>query len=273
MRTRKGAELRLPRPFLLQGVYQSLIHKDVDDLDTLVRRADEDRWLASRFAPPDVRRRLVATYALNHELARVSDVVKTPAAGDIRLAWWRDALAALAVGGNAPAHPVLDALGVSGAAVTPALIDAILGARGLEFEPQPFATAPARDAYIDATAGSVLRLAVTACGADASGDDALIRRAALAWGYTGLLRAEASWVARGWRVLVGEETRAELIERARAAIADVRALPKPQAEIFPALGYVALAPLYLRALERAAPAPALFMRQARLVFAAATGRL
>jgi hypothetical protein len=40
----------------------------VDDLDTLVRRVEEDRWLAARFAPPLVRERLIAIYAVNYEI-------------------------------------------------------------------------------------------------------------------------------------------------------------------------------------------------------------
>ena len=62
-------------------------------LDDLVRRVDEDRWLASRFAPADVRARLIALYAVNYEIARTAEVVREPGVGDIRLAWWRDALA------------------------------------------------------------------------------------------------------------------------------------------------------------------------------------
>ena len=55
------------------------------DLDADVRRHDEDRWLASRFAPADVRARLIAIYALNYEIARTAEVVSTPALVEIRL--------------------------------------------------------------------------------------------------------------------------------------------------------------------------------------------
>ncbi|MBK8544168.1 MAG: hypothetical protein IPL62_11845 [Caulobacteraceae bacterium] len=48
----------------------------MDDLDTLVRRVDEDRWLAARFAPPLVRERLIAIYAVNYEIARRRPCVK-----------------------------------------------------------------------------------------------------------------------------------------------------------------------------------------------------
>ena len=35
-----------------------------EPLDDLVRRTDEDRWLSSRFAPPPVRKHLIALYAV-----------------------------------------------------------------------------------------------------------------------------------------------------------------------------------------------------------------
>ncbi|MBC8107455.1 MAG: squalene/phytoene synthase family protein, partial [Anaerolineae bacterium] len=63
-----------------------------NDLGTLVRRVDEDRWLASRFAPAPVRERLIALYAVNYEIARLSETVREAPLGDIRLEWWRSAL-------------------------------------------------------------------------------------------------------------------------------------------------------------------------------------
>ena len=81
----------------------------MDDLSDLVRRADEDRWLASRFAPADARRRLVAIYALNYEIARTADVVTQAALGDIRLAWWREGIAEVFDAKPVRAHPALEA--------------------------------------------------------------------------------------------------------------------------------------------------------------------
>ena len=77
----------------------------MDDLDSqLVRRTDEDRWLASRFAPADVRADLIALYALNYEVARTVEVVSQPTLGDIRLAWWREAIAEIYERPSTPAR-------------------------------------------------------------------------------------------------------------------------------------------------------------------------
>ena len=65
----------------------------MESLDALVRRVDEDRWLAARFAPRLVRERLTALYALNHEIARAAEGASNPTLGEMRLLWWRDAIA------------------------------------------------------------------------------------------------------------------------------------------------------------------------------------
>lgn len=247
-----------------------------EDLDALVHRVDEDRWLASRFAPEEARTGLIAIYALNHEIARAAESVRTPAMGDIRLAWWREALAEIHDGKRPRVHPILHEYALVNHR-TPfplPVIEALLEARGRDLEQTPFATDSERRAYVDATAGNVMRLAVRACGADPGAHDALIRDAALAWGCTGLLRAEQSWSVRGRRVQAAdEETTEALTVCARAAYDAVHAMAKAPAQIFPALGYVAIAPLYLKALERGKRDTPLLLRQGKLVAAVATGRI
>lgn len=61
-------------------------------IDKRLKREDEDRWLSSRYAASDVRKRLVALYAFNLELARVRSVVSEPGLGAIRFQWWRDVM-------------------------------------------------------------------------------------------------------------------------------------------------------------------------------------
>lgn len=248
----------------------------VDDLDQLVRRVDEDRWLASRFAPSDVRARLIALYALNFELAHVAESVNTPAAGDLRLAWWREALSDIHAGQPPRAHPVLSAY-ARAHQTTPfafEIIDAMLDARGKDLDPAPFAGMADLEAYVDASAGGLMRLAVRACGEEEGGFSPLLYSAAQAWGLTGLLRAEGAWRARG-RILLPKDMASldELRIRVTAAYATLRALPRPPASLAPALNYVTLTPLYLRALTRGEVRAPLFQRQLKLVLAAATGRL
>ena len=67
------------------------------EFDARLKRGDENRWLASRYAPGLGRERLVAVYLLNHELQRALGVSE-PMLGKIRLQWWRETLDSIAAG-------------------------------------------------------------------------------------------------------------------------------------------------------------------------------
>lgn len=79
-------------------------------LDDLVRKIDEDRWLSSRYAGPQMRRRLLALYAFNWELARVRLAVSEPGLAAIRFQWWRDAIDEVMEGESVRAHETLQAM-------------------------------------------------------------------------------------------------------------------------------------------------------------------
>lgn len=61
------------------------------EFDARLKRSDEDRWLASRYAPTADRERLAAIYLLNQELQRTLHA-KEPMLGKIRLQWWRETI-------------------------------------------------------------------------------------------------------------------------------------------------------------------------------------
>src|SRR5690348_1595504 len=77
--------------------------------ERLVHEADRDRFIATLFAPAACRPALFALYAFDVELARIRDAVSAPLPGEIRLQWWRDALAGQGHG-EVAAHPVAAAL-------------------------------------------------------------------------------------------------------------------------------------------------------------------
>ena len=244
----------------------------MNDLDSLIRRVDEDRWLASRFAPAEARAKLIALYAVNYEIARTAEVVREAPLGAIRLEWWRSALAELEEGRAPREHPALQALAQTQARAAGEL-RVLAEAHALDFDPAPFAVWDDVEAYVDRTAGIVMRLAIDACAPQASeGLSALARSAAQAWGYAGLLRAAPHWRARGRTPFPREGGgRDEMLVRAQTAYMRATA-PAPKAA-FPALGYVALLPSYLRALHRGEDPPSLLSRQIKLVIAAAQGRV
>src|SRR5262245_14459660 len=196
------------------------------ELDSLVRRVDEDRWLASRFGPQAARAKLIALYAVNYEIARTGEVVREAPLGEIRLQWWRDALEEVATSAAPREHPALQALASTFPAAAPALRE-IAEARRADLEPAPFQTWLDLERYVEATAGALMRLAVEAC-APGQGPklEAHIKAASLAWGLAGLARAAPFLEARGRCVHPREDgARETLLTRAAAAHAALRALP------------------------------------------------
>jgi len=91
-----------------------------------VRDGDRDRWLVTLWAPSAARAGLFALWALDLALVRVVETTTEPRLGEIRLAWWREALERLD-SGPPPPEPVLTALA---AAVLPRVTGAALS--GLE---------------------------------------------------------------------------------------------------------------------------------------------
>lgn len=266
--------------------------------DGVVRRVDEDRWLASRFAPAPVRLSLETLYGFGYEVARTAEVVSEPALGHIRLAWWRDAV----TGGAGGAHGL--------PAAFKALMDdipldadrvvALIEARASDLEAEPFEGWADLEAYIDATAGGMAYLALQICLAGQpwpkqAGECA--KAVGRAWGFTGLMRASSVWAARrrtflpqrlmthlnlkpeavfaGGGAHVIQQARLAMLDRARFAYQQAKDLARVMpVAAFPAIGYVALEPAYraqLLAGEDGASV-SLFKRQTKLLTASALGR-
>lgn len=241
-------------------------------MDTLVRRVDEDRWLATRFAPADVRTKLIALYAAYYEIAHTTEVVREAALGDIRLEWWRAGVEEIANGEPPRAHPVLGALKDSGAPLD--VLPEIIATRARDLDAAPFATWAALDAYVDGTAGALMRGAVEAC-APGIGDEVqtFIQSGARAWGYAGLLRSAPHWQARGRSVVPREGSLDEMKQRALAAYGAAREASRGvPASAFAAIGYVAFTQLYLEAMARERDV-SLFARHTTLILASARGRV
>lgn len=281
-------------------IYAPLADPAVEDL---VRIGDEDRWLASRFAPKPLRQQLTALYALNVELVSVAEKVREPRLGEIRLQWWRDRVEAILTGGPTPDHPVTRALAELRAQVELPLdlFDAMLTARVCDLNHAPFETWADVDSYIEAVHGGLMRLAVLICQPGvtlASAQVSAIQAAARAWGYVDLARSLPLWTARQ-RTFFPRLSRASAmpgldpteIDDASLAMAAHATLDRAigaqksferfvsaiDKQWFPAIGYVALTSLYMREqskreLGHIRKPVSLLQRQFKLVAAAASGR-
>ena len=150
------------------------------ELENAVAASAPDRHVAAFFAPAQRRRALVALYAFDNELAHVAGVVREPMLGHVRLAWWRQRLAAI-YEGAAQQAPTAKALAKVVDAHKPprALLDGLIDARAHDFDEAPFADEAAFERYADATEGNVMRLAVHILGL-APLNEEVIRNVALA---------------------------------------------------------------------------------------------
>jgi phytoene synthase len=238
----------------------------LDDLDATVRRADPDRWLASRFvADPVVRADLIALYAFNHELARATEVAHEPLMQEIRLTWWREALDEVFAGRPPRRHPVVEALAqtIRRRELAPAAFAAMIEARIAAIDTPVPGDEAAVHRHIAATAGTLMGLAATVL--DGAMSAAATQPAARAWGLAGLARLRRAGVDR----LPTAWDAAEVRRRVRTATAGARAAARSlPVAAFPAVAYATLANSYA-----AGRTPSELEKRLRLTMAVLTGRL
>lgn len=73
--------------------------EDTDPADLQVlRRANPDRYLSILYAPAERREALAVLYRFDAEIVAIRDRIHEALPGEIRLQWWRDALAVGAEG-------------------------------------------------------------------------------------------------------------------------------------------------------------------------------
>jgi 15-cis-phytoene synthase len=247
---------------------------------SLLRQHDADRYFAGLFAPADKRAHLAALYAFSLDVARIRDAARQPAAGEIRLQWWREALEGVPRG-DVAAHPIAAALlaTIEGFRLPRQAFVDLVAARTFDLYDDPMASLADLEGYCGETSSALIRLAtlILADGEDAGGAEAA-GHAGVAYAITGLLRA-FPWHARAGQLYVPADVLARhalprdaIVAGAAgpevfAALADLRALtrhhlarfealrPSLDRVIVPAFLPVTLVPLYLNIMERRAYEP------------------
>lgn len=250
-------------------------------LAAAVRAGDPERFAATMLASPALRVRLWPVYALNLELARAPWAAQNPLLGEMRLQWWADQIRLLAdppPHAEPPREPSLQALAPSlpGSPRLVAALEDLAETRRADCDPTPFADVTGWLAYLDGTAGAVMRAAAAVLGAD---DAALLRPFWRAQGMAAFLRAVPGLRARGHDPLarLGADELAAQAGDARRALLKA---PRPDWPLrAAALGATGAAAV----LARAAGDPARvaagdlagseFGRRAGLLWAGLTGRL
>lgn len=160
-----------------------------DDLTAcaaLVQRGDPDRFLAAMAAPVAARRVLFPIYAMNVEVARAPWVTQEPMIAEMRLQWWRDALAEIAAGGPVRRHEVVTPLAKVLSPDLAAQADEMISVRRWDIYRDPFEDAAHLERYIDQSAGTLTWLAAATLG---RADESVVRDFAFASGLAGWFRA------------------------------------------------------------------------------------
>jgi len=173
------------------------MHDAYRHCEALVREADHDRFLASLFAPADRRPRLHALHAFNLEIARVGQIAREALAGEIRLQWWRDALAGRQHG-EVNANPVAAALldTIVCCALPSAPLQDLIDARARDLYAEPIDTLAALETFGQQTAATLFELAARILDRRAAVGD-VAAPAGAAYALAGLLQAFPQHAARG----------------------------------------------------------------------------
>lgn len=242
-----------------------------------LRQGDPDRFATAMLAPPEDRGRLIGVYAFNLEISRLRESVSEAMLGEIRLQWWRDAVAEC-VSGTPRRHQVVQPLAeaVQAAALPQSVLLEAIDARARDLDDLPPADEGELAAYVDATGGAVGELAgrvllgpETPAAIIAAG-----RAAGRAWAWVGLARGLHLHAALGRQTIPADRLSrsdglAEAVRRAEASVAvrdwterlvhrcrdELTALTEMRAEIptkaLPALAPARLARVYAARIEDA----------------------
>lgn len=125
-----------------------------------LREADRDRYLASLVLPQPAREAIVALNAFAADLASIRQRAREPAAGEIRLQWWIDALGGEGHGEvrqNPIADALLDAIAAYGLPMAPLL--RMAEARRFDLYHDPMPDVATFEGYAGETVSALYQLA------------------------------------------------------------------------------------------------------------------
>jgi phytoene synthase len=169
-----------------------------DELRRIARQGDPDRTLAALFAPPSAHAALSALIAFNVEITRIGEQVSEPTLGEIKLEWWREALARAAQG-DSTGQPVADGIGalLRARPQLHPMLERLIDARRFDVVVKIMPDDATLKAYIGDTAGVMFAAAAELLGARSDEVENVVRAGGFAYGLTGLMRALPVHAAQG----------------------------------------------------------------------------
>ncbi len=211
-----------------------------------LKNIDPDRYRASLLADSKARERLQTIYAFHAELAKVPELVSEPMIGAIRYQWWRDAVDEIYSNRPVRVHEVSTPLSLTLTEqnISRFWVDKLIDGRERDLDPTPFADIEVARTYCVQTSGQLALVAAKSVSSDF--DEGAIRKAGSVWGMTGLLR--------GWGYyhdsMLSQIDFKDLLFETQNQYDQIRSDLKAIApELFPAIGYIALVPGYLKRLS------------------------
>jgi len=216
---------------------------------------------------------LLILYAFHYELSKVPDMTSEPMLGQIRYEWWREAIDEIYSGKEVRRHETSTPLAemLRRIDVPRFWVDRLSDGRARDLDPQPFADMDAAKDYARQTSGQLMQIAVKVLGGT---PDEMTIAAGEAWGLTGLARSYRFYHDRALQNLSFED----IISASEVSYDAARY--QVDSDIFPAMGYVALVPGFLKRMKREGFDPTSdnvdygpIAKQSRLMLAALKGKI
>jgi NADH dehydrogenase [ubiquinone] 1 alpha subcomplex assembly factor 6 len=177
---------------------------------------------------------LFALYAFNYEIARVREAVTQPMLGQIRLQWWREAVAGAYAGAQPRSHVVAEPLAAVIRDLAPARehFERMIDTRERDLADEPPATLGALEDYAEGTSATLLYLVVDVLGVTEARTHAAVREVGIGYALAGLLRA-MPFHARAGRCYIPAQIagRSGLDPRDYAGLRDTAGLREAVAEV------------------------------------------
>ena len=218
---------------------------------------------------------MLALYAFEDAIRSIAAAVSTPMLGEIRFAWWSEAIEEIAAGKPARAHPVLAGIDPALRAVRlePGLLHALITARQADLEPEPFPDEASLDRFL---AGAYAAPMQAAAGLlDPAAASVSLDQTGRAWGLAALVRDTSRWTGAGrrWAPPSWGDHAQGCSARARELVASALIIARTEADrlpvaAFPAIAHVTFAKDHAAGRERGDVA-----KRARLCWASARGRV
>ena len=154
-------------------------------------------YYSFRFLPPEQRRAITALYAFCREVDDAVDEVPDPSVARLKLAWWRNQVAAMF--GGAPQHPVAQALQpiVASFALPQAHFQEVIDGMAMDLDQNRYLDFASLERYCHRVAGVVGLMAAEIFGATQEATRAYAHDLGIAFQLTNIIRDVGEDVRRG----------------------------------------------------------------------------